>query len=85
MTNHTTNQQETLKGKLKRRVPFKLPRFPIKKINIKQKKSWHVEELNSNTYESKEVRQTHRNIEHDIFIRLSSVPTRARVTPTLHS
>jgi hypothetical protein len=36
MTNHTTNQQGTLKGKLKRRVPFKLHRLAIKKINIKQ-------------------------------------------------
>ena len=36
MTNYTTNQHETLKGKLNRRVPFKLHRLAIKKIIIKQ-------------------------------------------------
>ena len=36
MTNLNANQQETMKGKLKRRVPFKLHRSATKKIIIKQ-------------------------------------------------
>ena len=84
MTNHTTNQHKTLKGKLKRRVPFKLHRSAIKKINIKQI-ILTCREANTNTNESKNVRQTHKNIEHDIFIPLSCAPTKDRITPTIHS
>jgi hypothetical protein len=36
MTDLNANQYETLKGKLKRRVPFKLHRLATKKIIIKQ-------------------------------------------------